>query len=58
MKVEIDVEVLINERARAILAFDDAYPDVGMGMSGTTARREAIEALIAEKILLEDYEGK
>jgi hypothetical protein len=56
-EVERLQEALINEKTAGILAYDDAYPDVGMGMLDSTARRLAIERLIEQGYLPQDYEG-
>ena len=54
-EVERLYEILIQERTNSILAYDDAYPDVGMGMHLSTARSEAIASLKKEGILPKDY---
>jgi hypothetical protein len=48
---------LVEERAQRLLALDKAYPDVGMGMSYSTARADAIAQLKREGILPQQYEG-
>jgi hypothetical protein len=48
-------EILIQERTNGILAHDDAYPDVGMGMFPAYARKLAIARLKEEGTLPKDY---
>lgn len=45
----VDSKDLIDEREQALIAWDNAYPDVGPGIEfGGYARQLAIEQLIAE----------
>lgn len=39
--------MLIAERKRYLLAMDDAYPDVGMGLFPTVAEQQATEQIDA-----------
>jgi len=48
--------IIVEERAQRLLAFDKAYPDVGMGMSYSTAKADAISQLKREGILPPEYE--
>jgi hypothetical protein len=49
------IAALIAERAQRILDYDEAYPDVGMGMSWQAARYQAITALKNEGLLPSTY---
>lgn len=49
------IEALINERAARAMEFDDAYPDVGPGLSWGVARYDAIESLKKEGLIPNDY---
>jgi hypothetical protein len=52
----VDSKDLIDERERALIAFDAAYPDVGPGIEfGGVSRMIAIEQLIAEGKLPTDF---
>lgn len=48
-------EQLISERAQRLKQYDDAYPDVGMPAPVSYFRDQAIDQLIAEGLLPEDY---
>lgn len=49
------IAALIDERAQRILDYDEAYPDVGMGMSWNAARYQAITTLKNEGLLPSTY---
>ena len=55
MNMNALAEALVNERAQRLLDLDDAYPDVGMGMSYSTARADAIAQLKNEGVLPKEY---
>ena len=48
-------EHLINERAERLKLYDDAHPDIGMGMSFSMCRNQAIQDLKREGKVPRDY---
>lgn len=49
-------QALIDERAKHLKAMDDAYPDVGWGLTAAMARDDAIKQLKNEGLIPADYE--
>lgn len=49
-------QALIEQRANHILDMDEAYPDIGMGMSRNTAQREAIQKLKTEGLIPKSFD--
>lgn len=50
------IKLLVDERAARLKDYDDAYPDIGWGMSKRTAIRQAIKELKQSNLIPSDYE--
>lgn len=46
---------LINERAQRLMDYNEAYPDVGMGLSWRAAEYEATEQLKREGLIPKNH---
>lgn len=49
-------DALVTERAKRLKQYDDAYPEIGMGMGEWYYNKIAIEQLITEGLIPQDYQ--